>query len=489
MEINAQLQSGTTLKRVAALNTQSMVEVKFSGQEMGEIVALYPQVSLGGCEVSSGRVNYNGRLVCTVVYIDDGGKLCRLQKGAEFSHYIDDDNLAPAQRAQCVLKCQRSKIRHEGSSVVAAVVVSAEVTLYDNAQRSFVTDVDGAICNKSSDILYSAVNFSGEGEVEDDFDCVASDVLVPASSAHVTACNLKTGAVEVEGEIYLSLLAVRDNAPVCLDRIIPFKCEVACDDAILSRSAYCRAEIESANVNCKVNEDSGKCDVTFNATLSFTGHFFEEEEASFVCDAFAEDCNLKLESATECVLLDTDVKNYTERVQGACAAKAKLDYTCAFLAAALPTAEYERTKSGIDGAVTATLLYEQGGEVRATEVSLPFSIALAGLSENCANVSVAVLGMSLRQRSEGECEGEAVLKISAVDGEKKCVTYLTGATAGEPKKCSDAAISVYVTEAGDGLWETAKKLNCPPETIEKSNPELTFPLSGKERIVIFRAKN
>lgn len=489
MEINAQLQSGTVLRRVAALNTQSMVEVKFSGQEIGEIVAMYPQVSLSGCEVSSGRVNYGGRLVCTIVYIDEGGKLCRMQKGAEFSHHLEDDDLAPAQRAQCVLSCQRSKVRHEGSSQIVAVVVGAEITIFDNAERSFVTEVDGAICNKVTETLYSAVNFSGEGEVEDDFDCAASDILVHSNYAHVTACNLKTGLVEVEGEIYLSLLAVRDSAPVCFDRIIPFRCEVACDDALLPRHAYCRAEIESASVNCKVNEDSGKCDITFNATLAFSGHFFEEEEATYVADAFAEDCALNVGSATESVLLDTDVKNYTERVQGACAAKAKLDYTCAFLAAALPSVEFERTKTGIDGTVNATLLYTQGGETHATEVSLPFSLTLSGLSENCGRVSVAALGMSLRQRSEGECEGEAVLKISAVDGEKKSVTYLTSATAGDKKIASDSAISVFVTEAGDGLWETAKRLNCPPESILKSNPELAFPLSGKERIVIFRPKH
>ena len=488
MAINAQQQSGTYLKQIATLSTQSVVEIKFSGQEIGEVVAVYPQISLSALEISSGRANYGGRIICTVVYTDSEGSLCRIQKGAEFSHYTDDERLAPAQRGECVLKCERCQLKREGSSYVVAVVVGAKITVFDNAQRNFVTNIDGANCNLGSGTLYSLVNFSGESEVEDDFECAASDVLVPAANVCVTGCNVKTGLVEVSGEIYLSLLAVRDGSPVCLDRAVPFKCELSCDEALFSRRAYCRAEIVSINVNCKVNENQGKCNVGFEATLAFNGHFYEEEEITYAQDAFAEECDLNLSFAEERVLTDGDIKNYSERVQGPCAAKAKLDYTCAFLAATLPTAEFERTKSGIEGSVTATLLYEQGGEVHSTEVNMPFSVTLAGLSENCKDISVCVLGISLRQRAEGECEGEASLKITAADGEYRTVRYLTEVTEGEKRTPCDSAISVYVTEAGDGLWETAKKLCVSPESIQRSNPELTFPLSGKERIIIYRPK-
>lgn len=488
MAVNAQQQSGTYLKQVANLNAQSVVEIKFSGQDIGEVVAVYPQISLSSLDISSGRANYGGRVICTVVYTDGEGKLCRIQKGVEFSHHTDDERLAPAQRGECALKCERNQLKREGSSYVVAVVVGARISVYDNTARSFVTSIDGANCKIESGKLYSLVNFSGESEVEDDFECAASDVLVPAANVCVTDCNVKTGLVEVCGEIYLSLLAVRDSSPVCLDRTIPFKCELSCDEALFSRRAYCRAEITNINVNCKINENSGKCSVNFDTTLSFNGHFYEEEEISFVEDAFSEECDLRLSFAEERAFLGGDIKNYSERVQGPCAAKAKLDYTCAFLVATLPSVEFERTRSGIEGSITATLLYEQSGEVHATEVNMPFSVNLAGLSENCKDISVCVVGVSLRQRAEGECEGEASLKITAADGEYNTVKYMTEAVEGEKRTPSDSAISVYVTQAGDGLWETAKRLCVSPQSIQVSNPELTFPLSGKERIIIYRPK-
>ena len=488
MAINAQNQTGTYTRKVADLSTQTVVEIKF-GQDAGEVVAVYPQISLTSCEVSSGRLNYGGRIIATLVYADAEGKLCRVQKGAEFTHFIDDDNLAPAQRGDCALKCERWQVKRDGSSYAVAIVVGAQVAVYDSAMRSYTTAVDGAICKTDSAKLYSFVSFSGESEVDDDFDCVATDVLVPSAQALVLDCSVRAGVVDVSGEIYLSLLAVRDNAPVCLDRIIPFKCELACDEALFNQRAFCRAEIKAVNVNCKVNEERGKCDVDVSATLGFSGHFYEEEEVSYVSDAFSKDCEVGLNFATEETLIDTDLKVYSERVSGLCATKAKLDYTCAFLAATLPNVEFARTANGVEGSVSATLLYEQAGEVHSTEVNLPFSVSLNGLTANCREISVAVCGMSLRQRAEGECEGEAILKIMAADGEVKTAKYLTEAGEKGEKVIPDCAISVYIPAAGDGLWETAKRLSEAPEVIEKSNPELTFPLTGKERILIYRPKN
>ena len=191
MSIQAQYQTGAYTRQVAALSAQSMVEIRFSDEDAGEVVAVEPQISLNSCEISSGRVNYTGRLIATLVYVDGEGKLCRVQKGAEFSHYIDNDILAPAQKSECALTCEKSKIKRDGSSLVLSVVAGAKIDVFDNAQRSFITSIDGAICKTDSAKLYSLVNFSGESDVDDDFDCVAEDVLVPSACVQVLDCTAR----------------------------------------------------------------------------------------------------------------------------------------------------------------------------------------------------------------------------------------------------------------------------------------------------------
>ncbi len=455
---------------------------------MGEIAAVYPQVSLSSCETAAGRVTYGGRLVCTVVYTDESGNLCRIQKGAEFSHHCDDERSSPSCNSLCALSCERAQIKREGSSYVVAVVIGAEISVFSSSERIYLSEAEGAILNRETKKLFTAVTFSGESEVEDDFDCNAEDVLIPSAEVLVLDSNCRAGAVEINGEIYLSLLAVRGGKPVCLDRIIPFKCEIACDDALLSRKAVCRGEIKEISVNAKVSEESGKCEVELVAQLAFSGRYYDDEEVSLITDAFSCGNALKLTYAEENCNPCTEIKVYTERVSGLCATKAKLDYTCAFLAAALPRAEFARSADGIEGSVSATLLYEQNGEIHSTEVNLPFAVTLTSLNANCNEIKVAVCGVNIRQRAEGECEAEAVLKISAADCENYSIKYCSQATEGEEIKANDSAVSVYIPAAGDGLWETAKKLLQSPDSIQSVNPDLTFPLTGKERILVYRPK-
>ena len=485
--LNTQYAEAAFTQKSGGAKSQSIVEIRFTAGEAGEILAVFPQVSLNSCEVSSGRVNYSGRLIVTAVYADGEGKLCRVQKGAEFSHFADGDDFAPAQRSLCSLACERTQIKKEGSSQVVAVVVGADVTVFGAAARSYCSSIEGAICKTEQAKTYTAVLFSGESEVEDDFECNAEDVLIPSASANVTSCTAKAGAVEISGEIYLSMLALRSSSPVALDRIIPFKCEIACEDAVLERQALCRAEVGELTVNARIDEQKGSCGVDFSAALRFEGLFYEEEQVSIVSDAFSPECAVALTFGEETCSPCSQIKNYSERISGLCATKAKLDYGCTFLAAALPRAEWAKSDTGIEGSVGATLVYEQSGEVRATEVTLPFSVPLS-CEVASSEISVAVCGVSIRQRSESECEAEAVLKISVSEREEKRVRYVTDAAEGEAVTRSTKAISVYLPTRGDGLWETAKKLGAAPEDIERANPDLSFPLSGKERILVYRPK-
>ncbi len=122
-----------------------------------------------------------------------------MQKGAEFSHYADDDSLAPANTALCTLSCERTQVKRDGSSYVVAAVIGAEISVYATSERSILTSAEGAVTLTETKKLFSAVTFTGESEVEDDFDCNAEDVLVPAAEVLVTDCNVRAGMAEIKG--------------------------------------------------------------------------------------------------------------------------------------------------------------------------------------------------------------------------------------------------------------------------------------------------
>lgn len=481
-------------KLINVLNSQSVVECRFpQSSEITEIIAVYPQVSGVSCEVSSGRVNYSGKLVLTIVYSDEEGKLCRMQKGAEFSYFADDENLVPAQNGVCRLTCEKTTVKRDGSSFVIAAIISAEICVYGRAERSLVCGAEGAFVKTEKVTLSSVVVFSGESEVDDDFEADSVvDVLIPCAKAVVLSAACGTGEVEISGEIYLSLFAKRLQSPACMERIIPFKCVVPCDDAGVGRSACAAAEITDLNVIATVNEERGKCDVNFTCSLSFNGWFADERTEEVVVDAFSETREINLSFAEEACPRCVDVKVYSERVSGLAATKSKLGYDCKFLAAALPRAEcaFNAQNGCVEGAVSTVLIYEQNGEIKSTDVNLPFSVLLNGVCEEGQKVvaDVAVYGVSVRLKAEGEAEAEANLKISAnVCGDNK-FKYVSDMQEGDGIEVNDCAVSVFLPQCGDGLWDIAKKLKKSPSEVSACNADLTFPLTGKERIIVYRGR-
>ena len=70
--------------------------------------------------------------------------------------------------------------------------------------------------------------------------------------------------------------------------------------------------------------------------------------------------------------------------------------------------------------------------------------------------------------------------------EEKEWTYVCGVEEGEDYEENDCAFSVFLPKEGEGLWEVAKRLRCEPASLQKSNPDLQFPVKNGQRIYVYR---
>ena len=186
----------------------------------------------------------------------------------------------------------------------------------------------------------------------------------------------------------------------------------------------------------------------------------------------------------------------TERLSGVAASDKRPDFSCSLQASALPRAEVAATVSDgeitAEGVLDAAVFFKNGqGEADCAHVSLPFSFpvrsdrARKGMR---ADVVAIACGVTVRQKKEGELETEGALKLFFTLREPREARYVCRMEAGEEKPVRDVAISVFVPAAGDTLWAAAKKLDRPPEKVQEENPSLSFPLTGGERIVLYRKK-
>ena len=143
----------------------------------------------------------------------------------------------------------------------------------------------------------------------------------------------------------------------------------------------------------------------------------------------------------------------------------------------------------VTGAVTANVLFiGEDGKIFTRKAETPFETLLAVKTDGEIKVVATPKSATVRlvTMTEAECDAEAVFTVYSESAFKTDV--ISAVETGEIKPETMAAVSVYIPLAGEGLWGLAKRLNVCPETLVSTNPDLQFPLTGKERIVVYRQK-
>ena len=159
-------------------------------------------------------------------------------------------------------------------------------------------------------------------------------------------------------------------------------------------------------------------------------------------------------------------------------------------AAVLPRAEMtcKRGENGVEaeGVLTAEVLLSGAeGGYRSCTLSLPFVFPVDADGET-VEADCIVCGLNVRRKKDGETEAEATLKICLRSYERREWEYICEAAEGEPYEETNAAVSVYALRAGEELWQVAKRLRSAPEELQRSNPQLEFPVKEGERIFVYR---
>ncbi len=481
------------------IKTQSIVECRLNDWSEKKILAVGAKAVLGGAEVLSGEIRYGGKLYFTIVAAEEDGAIIGAERGAEFSHKAPCESAAPAQTADVVLRVEKTEIRRDGRAVVLSAIVSAEIELFVPAEIDYLSGGEGIVCDFAPVRVLQVFTARGEAEIEEEFDTdYVGDVLMHSECAFVNRAVSVAGGVEVSGEINLGILAKKEgeNDVVSFERLIPFRAEIPCDEAVTGAGATAIVEVRSVNISASCDEDKNRCRVFAEFVLEVHAKVYRGENVVMPKDAFCLGCKSAPEKREIESREPTCSFSASERVSGTAAMSGQIDFSCSLQAVALTGCEVAAGvgdgEVNVEGVVFATVLYKEGGGAPAScQISLPFAFPVKSdraRRGDTAEVSALVCGVSARQKKEGELEADGALKlyITLFSGEKHSV--VTRIEAGEPIAENDSAFSVYIPAAGDGLWDVAKKLRKTPEEVQRCNADLEYPLTGKERIVIYRKK-
>ena len=492
MSVQPRFETYRYVGEVCRLRAQSVVECRLPGSEISSILAVYAQAvpTESGC--ADGEVRYGGKLLLSVVYEDGEKNICRAERGAEFFHKAEGRDVSPACFAKTALSTENVHWRREGSGLYISVVVDADIPVYGSKQTEYLTGGDDLICRKNQITVCKTVCVSGETEGEDEFESdYVGDVLLHSERAVAHRVEAMAGMLEIEGELALNICVLKADNGVCsYERLLPFRMQVPCDEAFGKVNANARVCVKSARLTADTDEDKGKSKMVFSYCLSADCFLHVTEELTVADDAFCTTRQISLKKENEGGRYLTNVIKCTERVNGVAVLSPVLDGEYTLQAAVLPRAEITLKKGErgmeAEGIVTAdVLLCGTDGAHRSAELSLPFVFPIDA-EEEIAEADCLVCGLNVRRKKSGETEAEATLKLCVKTYRDISWEYLSQVEEGEEMEAENGAFSVFIPRAGEGLWELSKRLRCAPEDIEKSNPELQFPIRDGERIFVYR---
>lgn len=499
MPIEPVFEKITAKEKVGEVISQVKVECKtdVSGETVERVLNDNVCASVALTGVSNGRAEFLGRATFFICYVtEDGIKKCEC--GAEIKDSLVSDLIAEGDFINISWEADKIETDLSGIKMTVSAYLTVKGEIYRKTEYSALTGGDGVYCNvegvqtvKSYGTVASG--YSTEEEFELNFP--VAEVLSHRAEVCLTQVQCGVGTVICDGEIYLSEILLQSgdkNDIIRENRVIPFRAEAECEDAMPQLSATCRAFVKSLKTDVSVDEEKNVSTITAEVLLGLTGEAYAVSEEAVATDAFQTENELTLEKSQVTFTAESAPTSVFGKVSGRAAVED-------IGSARIITAISERTEvSSVipkDGGVSAigvlsvnVLFSGEDGKVFTRKAEIPFETSIACETDGAVSVIATPKSVKVKQvtLTEIECEAEAVFTVykTATCGAQ----FISGVETGEAKPVTDAAVSVYIPRAGEGLWELAKRLNVCPESLVSTNPDLQFPLTGKERIAVYRQK-
>ena len=141
---------------------QTAVECRFP--EVETALSVQACARLAGAEAGNGEVRYYGRVHFSIVYEDADRRVCRAEKGVEFTAVAKDERVFPAASARVVLAVENVSVRREGASSYVTALLGADVALFGEQTFDYLAGGD-LVCRREPVHVLTAHLVSGAIEV------------------------------------------------------------------------------------------------------------------------------------------------------------------------------------------------------------------------------------------------------------------------------------------------------------------------------------
>ena len=246
------------------------------------------------------QLSYEGKATFFVCFEQEDGAVCKCECGTEFKGAISQSGLKLCKvQARAVIDKTEADVSGVKLSVAGYITVEATVTECKKVQvltggNGLITDGKEISVCKGYGLRESVFPIEEEFEL----DYKIEDVLTQRAEPHVTAVQCGVGCIIVDGEVCLSSILLQNkekNDIIRENKILPFRAEIECEDAMPSMSATAFVQEKSFKTDVAVDNENNKSIVRASVQLALSGEAFYNESVRVVEDAFSINDKVQIE--------------------------------------------------------------------------------------------------------------------------------------------------------------------------------------------------
>ena len=494
--INLSLSAGEVLDQI---KLECKTEIPSS--EVSSVLNVSAFTIVTDTEKLDGKVKYNGKIIFYACYLDLDGEIKKCECGSEFSGTLPSEKIDANSQVEVLTTVEKVESQTSGIKLSFTAILQVKAKISQKKEVLALTDGEELILDKKEQPLTKGFGVKESAYfIEDEFELgyTVEQVLSHRATAVITSVQCGVGSIIVDGQVFLSVIALQKTEKKDIireNKTLPFRMEIEYEDAMPSMLATAFVKEKSFKTDISVDQEKGVSTVSASVNLIFWGEAYSNDYITIVDDAFCTQKEISLVKEDLSFDKALDLVNCSNKISGK-ANLLELPNGASILALGSEKAEVVSVDGDngvlkITGVLTAVGYFKDGdGKCFTRKLETPFE-ALTDCPTNsgCSYEVLAVAENGSAQISSNtEIELETELFFTIYPKQKSSIRCIKEVVTVGEKQCKDCAISVYLALEGEDLWSLSKRLNQSPEMLVATNKDLNFPLTGKERIIVYRQK-
>lgn len=475
---------------------QIVTQCNFDTQSRGgvsKLCALTGDVQIIKAQTLSKQIKISGRLALKLVYLDGEQQLKNFDYISDFAEDVNDDCIIADM--PCIVKAEIVDIQSgvTGNEIKVQTVIELTPSVAEISTKEILADAEGALTLKEPAYFQKYLGVIDEElQLSEEYatGVKVDDVLLYDAKAIVLGVENVSDKIEVAGQAEICLVYNAEGSVSTKNITVPFVQQTAVSGENLT--ACVTAKVKDSKL---VIEGDDK-DNTLKAyvTVALNGFVMQSQQDDIVSDLYSPYNKLEISRTETDYLRQTGVKKYEERISGSVAVED--GESIQSIVSAIVTQNTLSSLVAMDGELLAegvantSVIYKNAeGENKCIQIELPYSLQFPSAEvkpDDVLSGTAIATDCTYKKKRDKEIEITLAVLVSVCSRRNCKAQVVTSVEEGEALERNESAVSIYLPDKGESLWQVAKTLGASIESIKAQNPDVSNEMQGDERIVIYR---